>query len=78
MTDKKFLFVKSPDRYLEGEFVYQQLGPHYLQLNLAGYDIPSDVLVLYEKSSAREDRKLGRAENYLPIYQERGFYFKYA
>ena len=27
----KILFVKPPDRFLEDEFVYQQLGPHYLQ-----------------------------------------------
>ena len=29
--ENKILFVKPPDRFLEDEFVYQQLGPHYLQ-----------------------------------------------
>ena len=42
----KILFVKPPDRFLEDEFVYQQLGPHYLQSFLKQYEIPSDILVL--------------------------------
>lgn len=63
MKCKKILFVKPPDRYLEDEFVYQQLGPHYLQSFLAQCEIPSDILVLYERSTARENRLIGLVEN---------------
>ena len=55
----KILFVKPPDRFLEDEFVYQQLGPHYLQSFLKQYEIPSDILVLYEQSDVRNKRELG-------------------
>ena len=57
---KKILFVKPPDRFLEDEFVYQQLGPHYLQSFLKRYEIFSDILVLYEKSEFRNLRKAGQ------------------
>ena len=50
---KPILFVKPPDRYLENEFFYPQLGPHYLQSFLAQNDIDSDLLILYEE---RDDR----------------------
>ena len=55
----KILFVKPPDRFLEDEFVYQQLGPHYLQSFLGKYEIPSDILVLYERSEVRNKREAG-------------------
>ena len=55
----KILFVKPPDRFLEDEFVYQQLGPHYLQSFLKQYEIPSDILVLYEQSDVRNKRESG-------------------
>ena len=55
----KILFVKPPDRFLENEFVYQQLGPHYLQSFLKQYKIPSDILVLYEQSDVRNKRESG-------------------
>ena len=53
----KILFVKPPDRFLEDEFVYQQLGPHYLQSYLEKYEIHSDILVLYERSEVRNKRE---------------------
>ncbi len=55
----KILFVKPPDRFLENEFVYQQLGPHYLQSFLKQYGIPSDILVLYEQFDVRNKREFG-------------------
>ena len=55
----KILFVKPPDRFLEDEFVYQQLGPHYLQSYLEKFEIPSDILLLYERSEARKKRETG-------------------
>ena len=55
----KILFVKPPDRFLEDEFVYQQLGPHYLQSFLEKYEIPSDILILYERSEVRNKREAG-------------------
>jgi radical SAM superfamily enzyme YgiQ (UPF0313 family) len=56
---RKILFVKPPDRFLEDEFVYQQLGPHYLQSFLKQYEILSDILVLYEQSEVRNKREAG-------------------
>ena len=55
----KVLFVKPPDRFLENEFVYQQLGPHYLQSFLEQYEIIADILVLYEQPEVRNERELG-------------------
>jgi len=55
----KILFVKPPDRFLEDEFVYQQLGPHYLQSFLEQLEILSDILVLYEQSEVRNKREAG-------------------
>jgi len=55
----KVLFIKPPDRFLENEFVYQQLGPHYLQSYLEQHDIPSDLLVLYEPKEVRKGRETG-------------------
>ena len=55
----KILFVKPPDRFLEDEFVYQQLGPHYLQSFLKQFEILSDILVLYEQSEVRNKREAG-------------------
>lgn len=52
----RILFVKPPDRFLDNEFVYQQLGPHYLQSFLAQYGIDSDLAVLYEQTEVRESR----------------------
>ena len=57
--NNKVLFVKPPDRFLENEFVYQQLGPHYLQSFLEQYEIISDLLVLYEEPEVRNERELG-------------------
>ena len=57
--ENKILFVKPPDRFLEDEFVYQQLGPHYLQSFLKQHEIPSDILVLYEHSDVRNKRESG-------------------
>jgi len=45
---------------LENEFVYPQLGPHYLQSFLEENDIETDLLILYEKRDdgfASYDRK---------------------
>ena len=53
----KILFVKPPDRFLEDEFVYQQLGPHYLQSFLKQFEITSDILLLYERSEVRKNRE---------------------
>ena len=50
---KSTLFIKPPDRYLENEFVYPQLGPHYLQSFLLEQGLRSDVLILYERRSER-------------------------
>ena len=55
----RVLFVKPPDRFLENEFVYQQLGPHYLQSYLQVHGIESDLLVLYERLSIRKARASG-------------------
>jgi radical SAM superfamily enzyme YgiQ (UPF0313 family) len=55
----KILFVKPPDRFLEDEFVYQQLGPHYLQSFLEKYEIFSDIIVLYEQLELRKKREAG-------------------
>ena len=63
MKDNKILLIKPPDRYLENEFVYQQLGPHYLQSFLMQYEIPSDILVLYEDVTSRENRRNGSTES---------------
>ena len=63
MKDNKILLIKPPDRCLENEFVYQQLGPHYLQSFLMQYEIPSDILVLYEDVTARENRINGSTES---------------
>ena len=57
--NNKVLFVKPPDRFLENEFVYQQLGPHYLQSFLEQYEIIADILVLYEQPEVRNERELG-------------------
>jgi hypothetical protein len=54
----RILFVKPPDRFLDDEFVYQQLGPHYLQSYLLSHDIESDILVLFEDVAVRKQRIL--------------------
>lgn len=64
MKSKRILFVKLADRFLENEFVFQQLGPHYLQSYLAQQGIPSDLLILFEDESKRKER-LSR-ENAVP------------
>ena len=60
MKEKKILFVKPPDRFLQDEFVFQQLGPHYLQSFLQQYDIKSDLLILHEPKDIRLDRESGK------------------
>ena len=52
---KRVLFVKPPDRFLENEFVYQQLGPHYLQSYLTKHSIESDILVLHRVRNHNTD-----------------------
>lgn len=64
MKYQKILFVKLPDRFLENEFVFQQLGPHYLQAYLDQHGIPSDLLVLFERDSERKVRLLKRETSY--------------
>lgn len=59
----KVLLVKPPDRFLENEFVYQQLGPNYLQSYLAQFGILSDILVLYERPEIRAEREKGMLDN---------------
>ncbi len=53
---KKILFIKPPDRFLENEFVYQQLGQHYLESHLDHNGIGSDHLVLFEHADMRKTR----------------------
>lgn len=60
----KVLFVKPPDRFLENEFVYQQLGPYYLQSFLEQHDIPSDMLIFYEPPEVRNGREFGNINEY--------------
>ena len=50
------LFVKPPDPFLEDEFVYQQLAPHYLQSWLEVHGYPSALLVLYVRARADGSR----------------------
>ncbi|MCO4783808.1 MAG: B12-binding domain-containing radical SAM protein [Candidatus Cloacimonetes bacterium] len=47
MKKPSILYIKPPDPYLQDEFVYQQLGPHYIQsyTNHHGYD--SKMLIFY-------------------------------
>ena len=52
------LFVKPPDPYLQDEFVYQQLAPHYLQSWLAVHGFASAQLVLYVRARADGSRPL--------------------
>jgi len=63
MKKNRVLFVKPPDRFLENEFVYQQLGPHYLQSFLELHDIGADLLVLYESDDSRQSNKAGSDES---------------
>lgn len=55
------LFVKPPDPFLQEEFVYQQLAPHYLQAWLDAHGHPSDLLVLYVPTGADGERRLPSA-----------------
>ena len=55
-SPKRILFVKPPDRFLEDEFVYQQLGPNYLQSFLAEHGVPSDLAIFYQSQEARTER----------------------
>lgn len=50
----KILFIKPPDRFLENEFVFQQLGPHFLQSYLKDHGIESDLMILYERPEVRK------------------------
>ena len=52
LSDPKFLAVIiTPGRFLDDEFVYQQLGSHYLHSYLSSNGFDSDLLVLYQKTS---------------------------
>ena len=59
MRENRVIFVKPPDRFLEDEFVYQQLGSHFLQSYLEVHGIQSDIVVLYEKPDSRLARLSG-------------------
>lgn len=50
------LFVKPPDPFLQEEFVYQQLAPHYLQAWLDHHGYESALVVLYVKARADGSR----------------------
>ena len=50
------LFVKPPDPFLQDEFVYQQLAPHYLQAWLDTHGYSSALLVLYIRPRADGSR----------------------
>lgn len=54
---KRILFVKPPDRFLENEFSYQQLGPHYLQSYLDSQGICSDILIAYTDPTASSEAR---------------------
>lgn len=41
------LLVKPPDPFLQAEFVYQQLAPHYLESWLAAHGYPATLVVMY-------------------------------
>lgn len=56
----RVLFIKPPDRFLENEFTFQQLGPHFLQSYLKEHGIQSDILVLYEPDAIRNIRKISQ------------------
>lgn len=62
IKNQRILFVKLADRFLENEFVFQQLGTHYLQSYLAQHGIPSDLLVLFEHELKRKERLSGKSE----------------
>ncbi len=62
INKNKVLFIKPPDRFLENEFVYQQLSLHYLQSFIKQFDISSDILVFYESPAVREERSNGIIE----------------
>ena len=52
---KKILFVKPPDSFLDDEFVYQQLAPHYLQSFLHENGFDSDLAVLHDTNHNHSD-----------------------
>ncbi|MFN3228161.1 MAG: hypothetical protein ACE360_18205, partial [Hyphomicrobiales bacterium] len=52
------LLVKPPDPFLQAEFVYQQLAPHYLESWLAAHGYPATLVVMYIAPDAHG----GRAE----------------
>lgn len=62
MENQKILLVKLADRFLENEFIFQQLGIHYLQSYLAQYGIPSDLLILFEHELKRKERLSGKSD----------------
>jgi len=65
MSGNRVLFVKPPDRFLEKEFVYPQLGPNYLQSYLQANGIGSDMLILHELSEVRTARQEGNRDQRL-------------
>ena len=50
----RILFVKPPDPFLQDEFVYQQLGPHYLQAYTDYLGYASQILVLFVRDRSSE------------------------
>ncbi|PCJ21058.1 MAG: hypothetical protein COB02_00275 [Candidatus Cloacimonadota bacterium] len=82
MKKPSVLYIKPPDPYLQDEFVYQQLGPHYLQsyTDYHGYD--SKMLILYVKDRTNEPKSIydlnmllfcGEKEEYDGIFDENIF-----
>lgn len=58
---KRILLLKPPDRFLDDEFVYQQLGPNFLQSFLAENRISSDLAVVYQSKQARSRKSIDPA-----------------
>ncbi len=59
----RILFVKPADRFLENEFSYQQLGPHYLQSYLQQHGYESDILICYADRSKNNYEEVVAFEN---------------
>jgi len=58
----KVVFVKPPDRFLEEEFVYLQLGPNYLDSYLRERGFAPEHVILYEPKDVRDARTNNQLE----------------
>ncbi|MCJ8346448.1 radical SAM protein [bacterium] len=47
MKKPSVLYIKPPDPFLQDEFVYQQLGPHFIQSHTDYHGYSSKMLILY-------------------------------